>query len=201
MTRRGDRDDPARHYDDSVPLARFADRVLVVCPRCGGRALVVPRPGLPAPKYATELLYQPRRLACAGCGAVGDWTADMRGNALVGAEPGGTEDPFFRRPLWLQTRCVGHVLWAYNETHVDALSAYVGARLRERGRLSPTLAMFARLPAWMKTSEHRAEILTGLKTLHDLAARGAPADRSDAAHEHGDRPRRQRSVYFRGGPY
>ena len=177
MTRRGDRDDPARHHDDSVPLARFTDRVLVVCPRCGGRALVVPRPGLPAPRYAMELLYQPRRLACAGCGAVGDWTADMRRNALVGAEPGGIEDPFFRRPLWLRTRCAGHVLWAYDETHVDALAAYVGARLRERGSLSPTLAMFARLPAWMKTSEHRPEILTGLKTLRDLAGRGTPYQR------------------------
>ncbi|MET7571522.1 hypothetical protein ABZT04_23890 [Streptomyces sp. NPDC005492] len=196
-----DTGDPARHRDDGVPLARFTGRVLVVCPGCGGRALVVPRPGLPAPRYATELLYQPRRLVCAGCGAVRDWTADLRDNALVGAEPGGTEDPFFRRPLWLQTRCVGHVLWAYDEAHVDALWAYVGARLRERGSLSPTLAMFARLPAWMKTSEHRAEILTGLNTLRALAERTAPADRSDAAHEHGDRPRRQRSVYFRGGPY
>ncbi|MET7485841.1 hypothetical protein [Streptomyces sp. NPDC005538] len=196
-----DTGDSARHRDDGVPLARFTGRVLVVCPGCGGRAVVAPRPGLPAPTYAMELLYQPRRLVCAGCGAVRDWTADLRDNGLVGAEPGGTEDPFFRRPLWLQTRCVGHVLWAYDETHVDALSAYVGARLRERGVLSPTLAMFARMPAWMKTSEHRAEILTGLKTLRALADRTAPADRSDAAHEHGDRPRRQRSVYFRGGPY
>lgn len=162
---------------------------------------MVPRPGLPVPRYAMELLYQPRRLACAGCGAVADREADMRDNALVGAEPGGTEDPFFRRPLWLQTRCAGHILWAYNEEHVDALSAYVGARLRERGRLSPTLAMFARLPAWTKTAEHRAEILAGLKTLRDLAGRTAPADRSDAAHERGDRPRRRRSVYFRSEPY
>jgi hypothetical protein len=125
----------------------------------------------------------------------------MRGNALVGAEPGGTEDPFFRRPLWLQTRCVGHILWAYDEEHVDALAAYVGAQLRERGGLSPTRAMFARLPAWMKTAEHRAEIMAGLKTLRALADRSTPADRSDAAHEHGDRPRPYGSLYFRGGPY
>lgn len=197
----GDAGDPVRHRDDNVPLARFTDRVLVVCPRCGGRALVLPRPGLPAPRYATELLYQPRRLACAGCGAVADWAAAMRDNALVGVAPGGTEDPFFRRPLWLQTRCVGHILWACNEVHVDALAAYVGARLRERGGLSPTRAMIARLPAWMKTAEHRTEILTGLKTLRALADRSAPADRSDAAHEHGDRPRPYRSLYFRGGPY
>ncbi len=201
MTGKDTAGDPARHRDRGVPLARFTDRVLVVCPRCGGRALVVPRPDLPAPRYATELLYQPRRLACAGCGAVADWAAAMRDNALIGVAPGGTEDPFFHRPLWLQTRCAGHVLWACNEEHVDALAAYVGARLRERGGLSPTRAMFARLPAWMKTSEHRAELLAGLKTLRALAERTAPADRSDAAHEHGDRPRPYGSLYFRGGPY
>jgi hypothetical protein len=105
----------------------------------------------------------------------------MRDNALIGVAPGGTEDPFY-------------------EEHVDALAAYVGAQLRERGGLSPTRAMFARLPAWMKTSEHRAEILTGLKTLRALAERTAPADRSDAAHEHGDRPRPYGRLYFRGGP-
>lgn len=63
------------------------------------------------------------------------------------------------------------------------------------------MAMFARLPAWMKRSEHRAEILSGLETLRGLADRSTPADRSDAAHEHGDRPRPSGSLYFRGGPY
>ncbi|MEU2655946.1 hypothetical protein ABZ615_11515 [Streptomyces sp. NPDC007325] len=96
---------------------------------------------------------------------------------MVGAVLGGTEDPFFRRPLWLQTRCAGHVLWAYNEEHVDELSAYVGARLRERGGARPTMSMFARLPAWMKVSDNRPEVLTGLETLRVLANRRAPADR------------------------
>lgn len=61
--------------------------------------------------------------------------------------------------------------------------------------------MFARLPAWMKTSGHRAEIMAGLETLRALTGRSTPADRSDAAHEHGDRPRPYGSLSFRGGPY
>ncbi|MER6343931.1 hypothetical protein ACWC10_01285 [Streptomyces sp. NPDC001595] len=113
---------------------------------------------------------------------------------------GGTEDPFFRRPLWLQTRCAGRILWAYDEEHVDALAAYVGARLRER-HASPALGMFARLPAWMKSARHRDEVLAGLSALRALARRSSPADRSDTAHERGDRPRRHGSVLFRGGPY
>lgn len=195
------RTDLARHYDSGGWLARFAGRMLVVCPRCEGRALVIPRPGLSHPRYFSELLFQPRRLACGGCGAVAEWKPEVQGAGLVGAVLSGSEDPFFQRPLWLQTRCAGHILWAYNEEHVDELSAYVGARLRERGGARPTMSMFARLPAWMKVSDNRAEVLAGLETLRALAERMAPADRSDAAHGHGDSPRARRSMYFRGGPY
>jgi hypothetical protein len=192
--------EPVRHRDHGTWLVEFTRRILVVCPRCGGRALVVPVPGLPPRKYFSELLFQPRRLSCSRCGAVAGWTAGQRGAGLVGAVAGGTEDPFFRRPLWLQTRCAGRILWACDEEHVDALAAYVGARLRER-RASPTMGMFARLPAWMKSAGHRDEVLAGLSALRALARRSAPADRSDAAHERGDRPRHHGSLYFRGGPY
>ncbi|MFD4542021.1 hypothetical protein [Streptomyces bauhiniae] len=106
---------------------------------------------------------------------------------------GGGEDPFFQQPLWLQTRCGGHILWAFNEEHVDELSAYVGAQLRERGGVRPTMSMFARLPAWMKRADNRSEVLAGLETLRELAKRMKPADRSDAAHGRGDRPRAHRS--------
>lgn len=188
-----------RHRDYGTWLVQFTSRVLVVCPRCGGRALVVPLPGVAAPKYFSALFFQPRRLACAGCGAVASWTAEERDAGLVGAVPGGTGDPFFRRPLWLQTRCAGRVLWAYNEEHADALNSYVNALLRER-RASPTLAMFARLPAWMKSAKRRDEVLAGLATLRTLAHLSTPADRSDAAHERGDRPRHHGSMLF-GNPF
>ncbi|MCT9089092.1 hypothetical protein N4G70_09450 [Streptomyces sp. ASQP_92] len=191
---------PLRHHDYGMWLVRFTDHVLVVCPKCGGRALVVPRPGLDASRYSSHLLFQPRRLCCATCGATADWTAEERDGGLVGVVPGGTEDPFFRRPLWLQTRCAGRILWAYNEEHVDALAAFVGARLRVR-HASPTRGMFARLPAWMKAAAHREEVLAGLSTLRALAPRSAPADRSEAAYERGDRPRHHGSLLFPGAPY
>jgi hypothetical protein len=139
-------------------------------------------------------------MACAGCGSTAEWEADTRGAGLVGAVLGGTEEPFFGRPLWLQTRCAGHILWAYNEDHIEELAVYAGATLRER-RASPTRSMIARLPAWMKTAAHRAEVLAGLERLRELAPLAAPEDRSDAAHLRGDRPRHHGSLYFRGGPY
>lgn len=192
---------PSRHADPGYLLAEFTGHVLVVCPRCGGRAHVTPRPGLPAPAYRGDWLFRPRRLTCGGCGAVAGWAADTRGGGLVAAQPGGTEDPFFGRPLWLQTRCAGRILWACNEEHVEALAAYVGAALRERGGARPSRAMFARLPRWMKGSGQRAEVLAGLDRLRALSRRSAPADRSDAAHERGDRPRPYGALYFRGRPY
>lgn len=191
----------ARHVDHGAPLERYAGRILVVCPRCGGRAVVAPLPGLPALRYYTEYAFRPRRLTCGACAATAAWEARADGARLLGATLGGTTDPFFRQPLWLQTRCAGRILWAYDEEHVDALAAYVGARLRERGGHRPTRAMFARLPAWMKRADNRAAVLAGLETLRALAGRSSPAERSDAAHDHDDRPRPYRSSYFRGGPY
>ncbi|ARH95718.1 hypothetical protein STRMOE7_34055 [Streptomyces sp. MOE7] len=191
---------PARHIDTGRWLAQFADRILVVCPRCGGRAVVVPRPDLEAPRFFSELMFMPRRLVCAACGATHEWNAEVQGAALVGAAMGGTEDPFFRQPLWLQTRCVGRILWAYNEKHVDELGAYARAVLREH-LASPTTAMFPRLPVWMKRADNRPEVLAGLERLRALAARSAPSDRSDAAHRRDDRPRLRGSTFFRGGPY
>ncbi|WP_234313698.1 hypothetical protein [Streptomyces sp. NBRC 109706] len=136
-----------RHRDEGGWLGRFTDRLLVVCPRCGGRASVTVSPDRPPLAYPGQLLVADRRLSCAGCGAVAEWGPERVGAARIGVSLGGTEDPFFHRPLWLQTRCVGEVLWAYNEAHIAELTAYIGARLRERGALRPTTSMFARLPA------------------------------------------------------
>ncbi|MFD5146752.1 hypothetical protein [Streptomyces sp. NPDC058401] len=71
---------PVRHQGHGMWLVRFTGRVLVVCPRCGGRALVVPRPGLAEPKYFSALLFLPRRLVSVACGALADWSAHERGD-------------------------------------------------------------------------------------------------------------------------
>ncbi|MFJ2217785.1 hypothetical protein ACIQVO_36815 [Streptomyces sp. NPDC101062] len=191
---------PSRHVDSGQWLAQFTDRILVVCPRCEGRALVVPGPDLEAPRFVAELMFMPRRLVCAACGHTDEWEAEEEGAALVGVALGGTEDPFFRQPLWLQTRCAGHILWAYNEKHVHELTAYVSAVLRQRVA-SPTTAMFPRLPVWMKQAGNRPEVLARLGMLRDLAERSVPEERSDAAHRRGDQPRSRRSTLYRSGPY
>ncbi|MFF4607389.1 hypothetical protein ACFY12_32215 [Streptomyces sp. NPDC001339] len=89
-------------------------------------------------------------------------------------------DPFLGLPLWLQTNCAGHVLWAYNARHVAHLRGYVAADLRERGLSRPDpstycgASMIDRLPAWMKASAHRSRVLRALDRLAAAAARPTP---------------------------
>ncbi|MFE5026060.1 hypothetical protein ACFRAO_22745 [Streptomyces sp. NPDC056656] len=175
-------------------LARFAARILVVCPRCSGRAVVVPRPGASELRDYVDLLFLSRRLACARCGAAAGWEPERRGGARVGVTLGGPAEPFFDRPLWLQTRCAGRLLWAYDIEHVDALTAYIGARLRERGSPS-SLAMIPRLPDWMTSAANRSEVVAGLAAPRVQAERSAPDDRPDTADGSASRPQRRRATY------
>ena len=186
-------DDGWRYLDRGRPLAMFSDLIHVVCPGCGERAVVVPRPGLPSLKYYSELRFRPRRLACAACGLTRDWTARRRANALVGVWLSGPDEPFFGLPLWLQAPCRGEVLWAYNERHLDMLEAYVTAGLRERTPWPSSQGMLDRLPAWIKASGNRADVLRAIRRLRDTRRR--PPGAYGRSTE-----RRDKDLYMRG-PY
>lgn len=101
-----------------------------------------------------------RRFHCGECGFFQDVAA---ASAAIGCPV----DPYFRRPLWLQASCCGHVLWAYNARHLDLLEAYVAARLRERGRTEPLapMSLVERLPAWLKAAKNRSEVLKTIRRL------------------------------------
>ncbi|MEW9555880.1 hypothetical protein [Nonomuraea sp. NPDC050783] len=146
----------------------FIDEVLVRCPRCDGCAVVLARPGSPEDGEAAPGVMDPhRRLHCPGCGYCKD---EQAGPAVVG----GPVDPFFRRPVWLQASCRGHVLWAYNARHLDLLETYVAAKLRERGRLAAgaPASLVERLPTWLKAARNRAEVLRTIERLRSAL----PAD-------------------------
>jgi hypothetical protein len=111
-----------RFRDGRERIHDFVDEVLVRCPSCQKRAVVLPSPAS-APRSepnASGVLSRRRRMSCGFCGFVRD---EVIGSFAVG----GPVDPFFRCPLWLQTDCRGQVLWAYNERHLDVLETYVGA--------------------------------------------------------------------------
>jgi len=78
-------------------------------------------------------------------------------------------DPAFGLPLWLQTRCSGHTLWAYNRRHLSELQGYVAATLRERVA-NGKWTMFARLPHWVKSAKNRDAVLRCLSRLESSLA-------------------------------
>src|SRR5262245_32714093 len=84
--------------------------ILVVCPRCAEPAACVAEPGQAQPAYVRDTRW---RLVCGACGY-----ARARNDRAV-VTIGGAIDPFFGQPLLLQVDCLGHVLWAYNEQHLD----------------------------------------------------------------------------------
>ncbi|MBO9555970.1 hypothetical protein [Cellulomonas sp.] len=76
----------------------------------------------------------------------------------------GPDVPRFRGlDLWLQTPCEGHVLWAYDEAHLDYLERYVAAGLREQEPGNASVA--SRLPAWIKASKNRDSVGRALSRL------------------------------------
>ncbi|MEM0962307.1 MAG: TFIIB-type zinc ribbon-containing protein [Bacteroidota bacterium] len=82
-------------------------------------------------------------------------------------------DDYFGLPLWLQTRCVGHTLWAYHQDHLDLRERHVSAKLRERSRTPGrgwcNASMASRLPTWMTSASNRDAVLRGLRTLRQRA--------------------------------
>ena len=172
--------------DHGEQIWDFGREFLVRCPRCAAKAVVGQVPGDEPPEAAHKGYehYGHRRVTCIACGYVED--ADFtrvtyaRTRWMIGplqpheierdrraARAGEPTDWYFRYPLWLQTPCAGHILWAYNATHLAFIEAYVGAAMRERmPRLNRSLA--SRLPRWLKEAKHREEVLRAIERLKSI---------------------------------
>ena len=146
----------------------FAKEVLVVCPKCAGKALVR-AVDIDTPKYEISEV----RIICASCGfnktlenlSKRQDPNQKRGNILIFGSP---VDPFFHLPVWLQTDFSGEILWAYNLEHLDFLAAHVGAKLRERnGFQFRVRSIGARLPRWMTSAGNREAVLKSIEKLRE----------------------------------
>jgi hypothetical protein len=166
-----------RFRDTGERLWMLAREILVVCPRCRGRSVVVVHPGhRDCLRYPGDHLMEPHRLSCPGCGHTDAWTprrarkgdADLffaGGPPLAVPRMTGPDDPFFGLPLWLRRRCCGRILWAYNAAHLHLLEAYVTARLRERHPSTGSGSLVEHLPAWIKAADNRDEVVAALRDL------------------------------------
>ena len=152
-------------------MYEFGETFLVRCPRCARRA-VVARLNMGEKSESTDYplmdaLFAPRRLVCAHCGHTRDWPHPRRQERRISQSPlrqtglavsiGGPYDWYFRLPLWLQTPCCGHVLWACNADHLDYLFHFVTADLRE-GNPHRNKSLASRLPDWMKSGKNRVQV-------------------------------------------
>ena len=148
-------------------IYEFARTILVVCPSCGGQALV----RLIDPE---SKIFEARevKVVCAGCGfnkSLGGISfrndpKQKRGNLLIFGAP---VDPFFHLPVWLQADFSGETLWAYNLEHLDFLAAHVGAKLRERNQANAPRSIGSRLPRWMTSAGNREAVLKLIEKLKE----------------------------------
>jgi hypothetical protein len=130
-------------------------------PRCTHCGTALSNQAMPTALEKDGALFV--RVKCPQCTR----TVDYRGE--IGFPPSGasTAEPEWLR-RYLETQVGGETLWVNNLAHLDALEAYLGATIRERGPVAG-LTMMARLPAWMKSATMRPKVLRGLKTLRDRA--------------------------------
>ena len=126
------------------------DKILVTCARCKQCAVVKSEETVRSAIPSRSLLH----CSCAKCGH--QWTIEFR------RDQGNVSSP--QIPLWLQTRCRGNILWAFNENHLDDLEKLVEAKLRS---MKPSSAYFLpwRLPKWMMLAKNRDVVLKSIQRL------------------------------------
>lgn len=140
-----------RFCDEGTHLERFGAVFLVRCPRCHGKAQVVPLD----PEQAAS--FGRRRVSCPACGYASD-------SAGITFTTGRETDWYFGLSLWLQAPRCGKILWAYNPEHLAFLEGYLRASLRER---EPNMnhSLVSSLPPWLKQAKHRKAALRCLARL------------------------------------
>jgi hypothetical protein len=154
-----------RFRDPLVRLSDFLDEIEVHCPRCSGRASVLPAPQGPG---APRSQWTRRSVSCLLCGYSAYLPKPEDDQVVI--RLGGCGDSFSGLPLWLAAECRGRVLWAYNTAHLDFLEAFVSAQLRERGPILGSMSLVERLPAWIKDAKNRDDVI---RAIHRLRAKAA----------------------------
>ncbi|HEY0733801.1 MAG TPA: hypothetical protein VGD69_02745 [Herpetosiphonaceae bacterium] len=150
---------PVRFKDPRTSIYAFLDEILVVCPQCSQCARIVRQ------DLDNKDMFAPRRCVCKHCGFTKDWAEHVY-HGWYGDPP---RDGYFAFPLWLNTPCCDHVLWAYNRRHLEFLEGFVSAPLRERDYHPQSgwanSSTVSRLPKWIKTAKNREHLLKAITRL------------------------------------
>ncbi|KAB7709059.1 hypothetical protein F9802_02730 [Bacillus aerolatus] len=143
-------------------LLAYSDLFLVHCPRCSSCARIFTpsnAKGQNEPRYTG---HESKRLVCSKCGLTKDihpkrsWNNLWTFNHELFDEKQGV-DWYFGLSLYLQAQCCGNNIWFFNLEHLDHIEEYIKKHLRPSELYY--LSMESRLPAWMKRSKNRGEVL------------------------------------------
>lgn len=150
----------------------FIRDIYVVCPSCGGQAMVRCSDFLSTNKDEHQI-----KLVCSKCGH--NKRLEEKSKAIFSASAnnvisgrylvvGGAIDPYFHLPLWLTIHCCNNILWAYNYEHLDFLLKHVSAKLRERNtQVTANKSLGSRLPGWMTSKKNRDAVVNCINELKE----------------------------------
>ena len=149
---------PERYFDNhehrfEITAPKNDDPILVVCPQCNSKALVLPNTKDSVKCVCTKCSFnQTKSNKSRSLG----WRMDI------------PHDGYFRFDLWLQIYCCGHSLYAFTQRHLDLLETYIKADLRERkpdenGWRNSSVA--SRLPKWIKSYKNREQLIKAIQKL------------------------------------
>ena len=134
-----------RFKDEGKSVYDFWYELFIKCPQCSKFAVVKSTPDEEKGFYS----YKRRTLICKNCGFIKAY--ENRPSSICN-----------NYTFWIETRCCGEILWAYNLTHLVYIENYVRADLRERAKTNlgwKNNSMISRLPKWLKDAYNREEIL------------------------------------------
>lgn len=138
-----------RFQDENLVLSDFYEEVWVACPNCAEKAI--------AKRNAEE---KTARLFCVHCGYNKEVSNAFGKNGLIVMAANG----FFETYLWLTATFKNEVFWAYNAKHLEYLTRYIGAGLREhKDRMHFTL--LEKLPKFYHDAKNREGLLKVIEKL------------------------------------
>lgn len=147
--------------DDFKSRYSFADEFLVVCPKCSGKAKVVPA----VPWTSKKLFNTMRKLVCNNCCF---YQQKLPGPAIAMHVD---RDWFFKLPLYYVIETSQGNLYAYNDNHLKYIEEFVSAKVRIRRKSDeygwPNKSQASRLPKWVKLAKNRLKVLAAIKKLRE----------------------------------
>lgn len=150
-----------KYIDIGIPFSYWDKEIEVVCPKCGSTALV----------HSTDT---EAKCTCSSCGKVEHKYLEKPQYAFSTRRTGQVEvDPFFHHQLALIEQTPSGNIWVYNADQLQHLKSYISAKLREKKEVdkyfSYYISYFHKLPAWVKSSKNRDDLLKKITILEKKA--------------------------------